>query len=318
MTTGWVYDIRFLDHDTGPGHPERPDRLRSITRALSDSGDLDQLIPLPISPATNDQLCRVHCREHVCRVKQASVDNCRYVDVPDSAICPSSFDVARLAAGAAITAVDEVLAQNVRNAFCAVRPPGHHAEHDGAMGFCLFNNVAIAAAHAIAHGGLTRVAIVDFDVHHGNGTQHIFEARRDVLYISLHESPDVLYPGTGFASETGTAQGQGFTLNLPLPPGSGDQTYAQACDDHVIPRLNQFQPQLLLISAGFDSAQHDPLAHMNVTPDGFCEMTRQLTHVAKAHCDGRLVSVLEGGYDLAALADSVTAHIQELIDAAKT
>ncbi|MEE9212001.1 MAG: histone deacetylase, partial [Phycisphaeraceae bacterium] len=209
--------------------------------------------------------------------------------------------------------VDQVSAGHVRNAFCAVRPPGHHAEHDRSMGFCIFNNVAIAAEHLIREHGLERVAIIDFDVHHGNGTQHIFEDRADVLYISIHEHPQHLYPGTGFASETGRGPGEGTTINLPVLPGAGDDVYRRLFRQRVIPALDDFSPQVLLISAGFDACKDDPLAHVELSAEGFGWMTQQLRDAAERHCGGRLISMLEGGYDLRSLAECVAVHVGGLL-----
>jgi acetoin utilization deacetylase AcuC-like enzyme len=212
-----------------------------------------------------------------------------------------------------VRAAGAVMDGQVRNAFCAVRPPGHHAEFDRSMGFCMFNNVAVAAEYLIAERGLKRVAIVDFDVHHGNGTQHIFEDRGDVYFISIHEDPRMLYPGTGFAGERGTGRGEGTTLNLPMPPHAGDAAYREAFDRRVIPELEHFAPQFVLVSAGFDALAGDPLAHIELSYAGIEWISRQLVNVAEHHCDGRLVSVLEGGYDLKLLSECVALHLRVLM-----
>lgn len=310
MTTGLVLDQRFLLHDTGPGHPERPQRLTAIEKSLRSQpywADLKR-IEIPDRDVL-EQVAAVHDPRYVKRVQSACINRMDFIDSPDCAICSKSYDVALLAVSGVLAAVDAVMEGSVRNAFCAVRPPGHHAERDFAMGFCLFNNIAIAAQHALSHHGLNRVAIVDFDVHHGNGTQHLFETRPDVLFISLHEDPRYLYPGSGFAHETGRDDGRGFTVNLPLPPGSGDETYHAAFADRVVPELERFDPQFLLISAGFDAAEDDPLAHMRVTPEGFGSMTEQLTQFAAKRCNDRVVSLLEGGYNLDQLAQCVARHV---------
>ncbi len=318
MTTALVSDERFEMHLTGPGHPERPARLAAVRRRLRDTRQWDRMHHLAFAPAPAEAIARVHEDRYVQRLIDACARGSACIDCPDSAICPRSAEIAALAAGGLLAAVDAVMAGSAANAFCAVRPPGHHAEAGMSMGFCLFNNVAIAACHAQARHGLERVAIVDFDVHHGNGTQHSFEARDDILFISLHQHPDTLYPGTGRAEEEGTAAGKGFTLNLPLMPGAGDDEYTAAFEQRVVPALDAFCPQLLLVSAGFDAAGADPLAQMAVTSAGFEAMTRYLTAAAARHCEGRLVSTLEGGYDLDALADAVVVHVEALLDIATT
>jgi acetoin utilization deacetylase AcuC-like enzyme len=309
MATGLIYDDRFLDHDTGPRHPERPDRLRAIVDKLKAAHLWHALLPLPVEPVDLRWVHAIHSPQYVDRLRLACERGDNYIDDGDCPICPASYHIARLAAGGVVNAVDAVMSGTAQNAFCAVRPPGHHAEHDRAMGFCLLANVAIAANYAVAHHGLSRVAIVDFDVHHGNGTQHLLEHRRDVLFISLHEHPSYQYPGTGFGWEKGNGAGEGFTINIALDPGSGDDAYRAAMNAHVLPALNAFRPELLLLSAGFDAAATDPLGHQQVTAEGFAWMTRQLKNVADKHCAGRVVSVLEGGYDLPALAEAVALHV---------
>ena len=227
----------------------------------------------------------------------------------------AALAIAALAAGGVLRATEAVVRGEVRNAFCAVRPPGHHAEADRSMGFCLFANAALAAEAAIADHGLERVAVVDFDVHHGNGTQHLLEHRPDVLFVSVHQHPDDCYPGTGYAREVGTGRGVGFTLNVPLPPGGGDAAYAAAFAEQIVPKLDAFAPQLVVVSAGFDAAAADPLAQMKVSTAGFAAMSGALLGVAERHADGRLVSVLEGGYDLAALSAGVGVHVGALLAA---
>ncbi|MBI1335941.1 MAG: histone deacetylase [Phycisphaera sp.] len=314
MRTGLVYDDRFLDHDTGPQHPERSDRLRAIVERLKRDHHWDRCLRLPVEPALVTSIQAVHDATYIEHVRATCEQGGAYVDVQDSAVCPVSFEVARLAVGGVIGAVDAVMAGLCDNAFCAVRPPGHHAERDRSMGFCLFNNVAVAAQHLISQHRLGKVAIVDFDVHHGNGTQHIFEARPDVLFISLHEHPSYLYPGTGFSWEAGQDRGEGFTINIPFDPHAGDEAYRHAFKHKVIPALDAFGPDFVLISAGFDAACDDPLAHMQLSTLGFAWMTRQLKELAERVCSGRLVSVLEGGYDLRSLAECVSAHVAVLLE----
>lgn len=317
MVTGLVYDRRFHEHQTGRGHPERPERLAAIVERLQSDGLWDRLVHVKFEPASLEWVTAVHDVAYVHRLKAACRAGHATIDCMDSAICPASYQVALLAVGGVLAAVDAVMRVaegGLKNAFCAVRPPGHHAERDRSLGFCLFNNIAIAAEYLIRRHGLERVAIVDFDVHHGNGTQHTFEARRDVLFISIHEDPATLYPGTGFADERGIGEGEGYTINIPLEPGSGDDEYRRAFEQTVFPALERYQPQFLLVSAGFDASEYDPLAHMRVTAEGFLWMSRQLRRAADRLCQGRLVSVLEGGYDLGSLAECVSLHIQALME----
>lgn len=311
--TGFVYDERFLLHVTGPNHPERPERLQAIVDRLKANHLWDQLLHIPAQPAQVEWVERIHTPEYVQRVRAACENGELFVDVPDSAICPASYEIALLAVGGVLAAADALMAGRIQNAFCLVRPPGHHAEADRAMGFCLFNNIAIAAEYLLDRHGLERVAILDWDVHHGNGTQHIFEDRGDVFYLSLHEHPMHLYPGTGYSWETGEGAGEGTTLNLPLQPGSGDAEYRQLMLTKVAPALESFRPQALLISAGFDAARDDPLGHMEVTPQGYQWMTRHLKGLAERLCGGRLISVLEGGYNLRSLAECASLHVASLL-----
>jgi acetoin utilization deacetylase AcuC-like enzyme len=316
MSTGLIYDDRFLDHQTGAAHPERSERLVAIAQKLVQSYLWDEMARLPFAPATVEQVARVHNLNYIQRVQAACEQGESYLDAGDTPVGPTSYDVAMLAAGGCIAACAAVMKGVVDNAFCVVRPPGHHAEHGRAMGFCLFNNVAIAAQYLIEAHRLRRIAIVDIDVHHGNGTQHLFEQRRDVFFISFHEDPRYLYPGTGFEHETGLLEGEGFTLNIPLPPKADDAVYRNAWKTRVAPRLHQFQPQFVLISAGFDATPDDPLAHLELSPQGYQWLTREIKGIAEEHCHGRLVSVLEGGYDLRALAECAVMHVQALLQQA--
>ena len=292
-----------LDHDTGAGHAERPERLTAVLRALEAAHpDLDrQQAPR----AGREHLLRVHAASLVDTVLQP-INEGRVMLDPDTLASPGSAEAALRAAGAAVAAVDAVLDGHARRAFCAVRPPGHHATSDAAMGFCLLNNVAIAARHASDRHGLTRVAIVDFDVHHGNGTQAIFAHDARVLYASSHQSP--LYPGTGGAAETGC----GNVFNRPLPPGADGCAFRALWQDELLPAIDAFSPQLLLISAGFDAHRRDPLAQLRLGAGDFEWITTALVRLADRHCGGRIVSTLEGGYDLEALAESAIAHVDAL------
>jgi acetoin utilization deacetylase AcuC-like enzyme len=308
MRTGIVTDRSFLAHDTGSRHPECADRLLAIGRWLDTHPASDRLA-IDARQATMQELIGVHTPEHVERV-EVTAHVPRYAFDADTPVSPRSFEAACRAAGGVLALVDAVMAGRIDNGFAFVRPPGHHAERDRAMGFCLFNNVAIAAAHLRATHGLERVLVVDWDVHHGNGTQHAFYADPSVLFVSSHQYP--FYPGTGAAREVGAGEGEGFTLNLPFPAGYGDAQYVQAFVEVVEPVARRFDPQFVLVSAGFDAHRRDPLAGMNVTEAGFAQLARLLLQIARDVCRNRLVAVLEGGYDFEALARSVGAVLGEM------
>lgn len=312
-TTGLVYHERFLDHDTGPGHAERPDRLRAVTSRLRSTGLWQRLQHLLIDPAREEQILSVHSAEHLRFVRDAVARGTLVLDGGDTHASAASFDVALLAAGAVIAGVDAVMGGILENVFCAVRPPGHHAERNKVMGFCLFNNIAVGARYAQSAYGVKRVAIVDWDVHHGNGTQEIFYRDRSVLFISLHQFP--LWPGTGTRDERGDGDGLETTVNIPLPPGSGEKDYVDAFRRDVLPNLDGFRPELIMISAGFDAHRDDPLANMLLTESSYGILTDMLADAARTYCQGRIVSVLEGGYNLDALAGSVESHIARLVAA---
>jgi acetoin utilization deacetylase AcuC-like enzyme len=292
-----------LAHDTGPGHAERPDRLRAVLDALHAA--FPQLPWHEAPRASRGQLLRVHTRDLLSTVLDTHSPVRVQLD-PDTVLSPASAEAALRAAGAAVAATDAVLHGATRRAFCAVRPPGHHATADIAMGFCLFNNVAVAAAHALDHGGLARVAIADFDVHHGNGTQAIFEHDPRVLFLSSHQSP--LYPDSGQLDE----RGDGNVFNAPLPPGTGSDRFRAAWRDRLLPALDDFRPQLVFVSAGFDAHWRDPLAQMQLQAEDYAWVTHELAAIAGRHAGGRIVSMLEGGYDLQALAECSVAHVAAL------
>ncbi|HKT28500.1 histone deacetylase family protein [Dyella sp.] len=296
-----------LQHDPGPGHPESPARLRAVLEAL-DQDRFATLDRIEAPRATREQLLRVHSPAHVDRILAITPDADTVRLDEDTLMSPASAEAGLRAAGALVAAVDAVMTGTTTHAFCAVRPPGHHATPDTAMGFCLFNNVAVGAAHALAAHGLKRVAIADFDVHHGNGTQDIFQREPRVLFISSHQQP--LYPGTGNPDE----QGIGNIVNAPLSSGEGSYEFRALWNDALLPRLHAFKPQLVLISAGFDAHQRDPLANLHLQTEDYAWITQQLVDLARAHAGGRLVSTLEGGYDLQALAASVSAHVSTLMD----
>jgi acetoin utilization deacetylase AcuC-like enzyme len=296
-----------LRHDPGPGHPESPARLRAVLEAL-DQDRFATVDRIDAPRATREQLLRVHAPAHVDRILATTpeADTVRLDE--DTLMSPASAEAGLRAAGALVAAVDAVMTGPSTHAFCAVRPPGHHATPDTAMGFCLFNNAAVGAAHALAVHGLKRVAIADFDVHHGNGTQDIFQREPRVLFVSSHQQP--LYPGTGNPDE----QGIGNIVNAPLSSGEGSYEFRALWNDALLPRLHAFKPQLVLISAGFDAHQRDPLANLQLQTEDYAWITQQLVELARAHAGGRLVSTLEGGYDLQALAASVSAHVSVLMD----
>jgi acetoin utilization deacetylase AcuC-like enzyme len=308
---GFIYHPDYLKHDTGPNHPERPQRLESIVRHLLPLPLWKQMSHLLPRPAPLEAVVAVHPEAYVESIRRRCLAGEHVLDSGDTHVCTASFDVAMLAAGAVVLGVDNVMTGKLRSAFCALRPPGHHAETATAMGFCLFNNAAIGARYAQRQYGVERVAILDWDVHHGNGTQEIFYEDDTVFYISLHQYP--YYPGTGAANETGIGKGEGYTLNSPMPAGSGWKEYEEAFRLKILPALHKFQPQLLMISAGFDAHKDDPLANIQLTEGSFAKMTRYITDIASTHCNGRIVSLLEGGYNLDALARSVEAHLTSLL-----
>jgi acetoin utilization deacetylase AcuC-like enzyme len=312
--TGYVYDDRYLLHDPGSWHPERPDRLKAIQARLKDSGILELLIQLKPYPAPLAWVERLHDPDYIRRFQDTCQGGQQIFEVQDCGISPESYEIALLAAGGVMAAADTIMGDKADNAFCAVRPPGHHAERNRALGFCFFNNVALGAVYLLENFGLERVAIVDWDVHHGNGTQHLFEADPRVFYLSLHEDPQYCYPGTGYRREEGKGPGKGFTLNLPFPPHRGDQEYLEALRNEGLPRLRQFAPQFVMISAGFDAHAKDPLAQMNLTRSGYREMTRLVLDLAQESAGGRLITALEGGYNLEVLKECVEDHLRILLD----
>ncbi len=313
MRVGLVFDDAFLRHDTGVGHPERPARLRAIRDRLEADGVRDQLARLPFGPASRDVLERLHTSAYIDRLMFACQHGERYIDVPDSMICVDSEAIARQAVGGVLAACDAVMAGEVGRVFCAVRPPGHHAEADRSMGFCLYANAALAADHLVRVNGLERVAVVDFDVHHGNGTQHLLETRRDILFVSVHEDPRTQYPGTGFAHERGVGGGEGFTVNAPVATGTGDDGWRAAFEREVWPALERFAPEAMVVSAGFDAAAADPIGGLRLSTASFAWVSERLVRLADRFAEGRLVSVLEGGYDLDALAAGVSTHVAALM-----
>jgi acetoin utilization deacetylase AcuC-like enzyme len=306
--TGLMADLRFLGHDTGRHHPEGPERA-AVLCELFDGEDYRSFERVPPRPATEEELRRVHDQAHVSAVAASAARALTHFDA-DTPASPGSFDAARLAAGGAVAMADAIASGELDNGFAALRPPGHHAEGDRPMGFCLFNNAAVVARHLTAARGLSRVLVVDWDVHHGNGTQHTFYDSAEVLYVSTHQYP--FYPGTGAPAECGRGAGAGFNVNVPMKAGCGDAEYAAAFRDLLLPIAEQFAPQFVIVSAGFDAHRDDPLASMGLSTAAFAAMTDALLGVADASAQGRLLMLLEGGYDLDALVASVAASVGEL------
>lgn len=310
MSTGLFQDPVFAAHDTGPGHPESPARHAAVTRALAQAGLTERLPALPARPAEWTELERCHPRRYLELVRRETAVGHGTLSTGDTQFGPRSLEAALQAVGGVLGAVDAVMTGTHRRAFCAVRPPGHHARAEQGMGFCFFNNVALGARHAQRRHGADKIAIVDWDVHHGNGTQDLFYDDGSVLFFSTHQSP--WYPFTGDAAETGEGRGRGTTLNCPLAAGAGIQEIGAAFEERLLPALEAFQPDLILISAGFDSRENDPLGRFRLTDADFVQLTRLLKQAADRLCEGRLVSVLEGGYHLEGLARAVAAHVGEL------
>jgi acetoin utilization deacetylase AcuC-like enzyme len=307
MATLLIAHPACLDHLTPPGHPERPDRLRAIEQALT-AAQFQQLARAEAPAASSDTIALCHPMEYITAIRNASPKEALVRLDADTTMSPGSLEAALRAAGGGVHAVDEVMNGRVANAFVAVRPPGHHAETARPMGFCLFNNAAIAARHAQRHHGAERVAIMDFDVHHGNGSQEIFWSDKTVMYCSTHQMP--LYPGTGAADERGD---HNTIVNAPLSPGDGGPEFRNAMTTVILPRMREFRSDLIIISAGFDAHQRDPLANLNLLEADFQWATQQIMDIADTGANGRVVSLLEGGYDLEALANSAAIHVRTLM-----
>jgi acetoin utilization deacetylase AcuC-like enzyme len=306
-TTAILTDPAFEGHDTGP-HPEQPARIAAIRAELTARGLLGDRPQVEFGPAERDQVERVHDPRYLGFLDEIAAAGGAWID-PDTMCAPDSVDVAYLAAGAAVRGVEAVLAGEVSRAFALVRPPGHHATEDRAMGFCLINSIAVAAQAALDRG-VERVAIVDWDVHHGNGTEAIFEARSDVLFCSVHQFGHGFFPGTGDEFDTGVGEGAGYTVNAPLKPGADNRTYERVFRELFEPKIEAYRPELILVSAGFDAHAADPLGSMAVTEDGFVEMSQRVLDWAYRFAGGRVVAVLEGGYDKPALGRSVAAVLE--------
>lgn len=299
--TGIVKDERYMDHVANTYHPESQSRLEVIYQMLREPEMKGRFIEIPPRLAIQEELELIHAPHYIQSVAATAGRSYTMLD-PDTYACAKSYETAKLAAGGVLSAVDEVLGGKVDNAFAFIRPPGHHAETNRAMGFCLFNNVAIAAAYAIQKHKIQRTLIIDWDLHHGNGTQHSFYERPDVLYFSTHQFP--YYPGTGYVNEVGSGEGRGFTVNVPLAPGPGDGEFMKIFEEILEPIALEYKPELVFVSAGFDIYYEDPLGGMQVTPAGFANLARIILEFAQKACQGRVVFLLEGGYHLEGLRDS--------------
>jgi len=311
--TGFLYDERFLLHRTGPEHPESPERLLAAYKGVEEAGLLPHLILIKASRAKQEWIEAVHSIKLIMRFEEACLLGMDMLDHPDNQICRESYDTAMLAAGGVVNTVDLVMKGELDNAFCAVRPPGHHAEVNKAMGFCFFNNIAIAARHLQNSWGIQRIGIVDFDVHHGNGTQAIFEDDPSVFFFSIHEHPSFAYPGTGREFEKGSGSGCGFTLNSPVLPGQGDKEYKELLQKDLFPAFEEFKPEVILVSAGFDAHIDDDMSDIKLSTEGFSWIMEHIVDMADKYSKGRVISVLEGGYALHRLPELIKNHVQILI-----
>jgi acetoin utilization deacetylase AcuC-like enzyme len=309
--TAWGYDLRCLDHLKGVRHPESPGRVKAIADGLYANPDFGSLHALPVRIATDNELRLVHPKKYIDLVTRETTAGADRLSTGDTTLSGGSLLAARCAAGSVLAGVDAVAGGKVRGAFCAVRPPGHHASAERGMGFCLFNNAALAARYAQTRHKLAKVLIIDWDVHHGNGTQDIFYEDGTVLFFSVHQSP--WYPGTGSADETGKGHGEGLTINCPLKAGAGRKEVMAAFETKLVPAADRFEPDLVVISAGFDSRKDDPLGRFTLDDADFADLTALVRRIAKKHSGGRVVSVLEGGYNLKGLASAAEAHVEALM-----
>ncbi|HDP70404.1 MAG TPA: histone deacetylase [Actinobacteria bacterium] len=306
--TALIYDSIYLKHITGFGHPEKPERLTITLSMLEEAGILPKLVRIKPRKASSNDLSTVHPISYIEKVKNLSANGGGFLD-SDTVVSKDSYEAALFAAGAVVTAVDGLLKKEIDNAFCLVRPPGHHATASRGMGFCIFNNLAAGARHAQSRG-LSRILILDWDVHHGNGIQDIFYADSEVLYISLHQYPH--YPGSGYLDQVGEGKGKGFTVNFPLKEGAGDELYLKIFDEFITPIISQFEPELIMVAAGYDGHFADPLATLNLTVSGYAKLTKRVVDIAKDICGGKLVVSLEGGYELKALSYAVASTLSEM------
>ena len=311
--TGFLHDERYQQHKTGHYHPEVPQRLACVYRGIEEAGLIKDLVPVKAEPAEMSMIEMVHDRKYISRFESACRNNESTFDSPDNQMCPETYDIALLAVGGVLEAARMVMADELNNAFCAVRPPGHHAEANRAMGFCYFNNIAIAARYLQKEWPLTRVGIVDFDVHHGNGTQHIFEDDATVYYYSIHQHPSFAYPGTGREFEYGKNFGYGYTKNSPVLPGQADDAYKELLEKDLMPAFAEFNPEFILVSAGFDAHRDDDMSDIKLSTEGFSWIMQKIVDMANTYCNGRVVSILEGGYSLKRLPELAKNHVAILL-----
>jgi acetoin utilization deacetylase AcuC-like enzyme len=312
--TGFLYDQRYLLHDTGPYHPEMSERLQAIFQGIESGGILPKLTMVGAVRADLKWVEMVHQASYIRRFEEVCFSCQPTLDTPDNRMCTETFETALLAVGGILRVVDMLMEGQIDNAFCAVRPPGHHAEATEAMGFCYFNNIAIAAKYLQQQWKIAKVGIVDLDVHHGNGTQHIFEKDPTVFYYSIHQHPSFSYPGTGREFEKGTAEGQGFTKNTPVLPGQGDEEYRQYLKRDLLPAFAKFRPEVILVSMGFDGHKDDDMSDINLSTEAFTWMMEYVVDMADAYSKGRVISILEGGYSLKRLPELARNHVQVLLN----
>ena len=312
---GFLYDERYLEHNPGSLHPECPERLLSTINYLKTLQWFKNLKCLKPHMADIDWILAVHSYNYIHRAEEACSKGNNILDTPDVGISKTSFDIAKLAVGGILYLADQVISGSIKNGFALIRPPGHHAEKDMAMGFCLFNNIAILAKYLQKQHGLDKILILDWDVHHGNGTQHTFEEDPSVLYVSLHQYP--FYPGTGSANETGVGRGEGLTLNCPMLAGADDKDYKEAFLKRILPKVREFKPETVLISAGFDAHKEDPLANIWLSTECFRWMSERVMEIADEFSQGRIISLLEGGYNLKVLPLCVATHLEVLLGSLK-
>ncbi len=311
--TGFLFDQRYMLHDTGPHHPEVPERLQAVYRGIEEANLIPELTLIKATLADMKWIEAVHDLHYIRRFEELCFSGNTTFDLPDNQMCMETFKTAMLAVGGILETARRVMAGELDNAFCAVRPPGHHAGVNQAMGFCYFNNVAIAARYLQKEWGTARVGIVDFDVHHGNGTQHIFEDDASVFYYSIHEHPSFAYPGTGREFETGNGQGHGFTKNSPTLPGQGDDEYKRLIKKDLLPAFEQFKPEIILVSTGFDAHVDDDMSDMCLSTQGFSWIMEKIVELADRYAGGRLISILEGGYCLERLPELAKNHVEILL-----
>lgn len=311
--TGFLFDQRYLNHDTGPGHPECAPRLTAIYKGIEAANLLPRLTCIEASRAGQHWIEEIHHVNYILRLEEACIMGMPEFESADNQMCQETYEIAYLAAGGVLDTVRMMMEGKIDNAFCAVRPPGHHAEKDKAMGFCYFNNIAIAARYLQKEWGIKRVGIVDFDVHHGNATQHTFEADPTVFYYSIHEHPSFAFPGTGRDFEKGTDLGYGYTLNSPMLPGQGDREYQETMTRDLFPAFEHFQPEVILTSTGFDALEEDDMSGIRLTTDCFSWIMERVVELADTYAQGRLISILEGGYCLLRLPELAANHMRILM-----